>query len=144
MASDRWAGLLFLLLALAYGALALGLDPGFVSDPVGPKAFPLLVALLMGASALYLMVRPDPEPLWPGREFWYRALALVASLVGYAYLLRPLGFLPLTALEVALLGVILGLPWQRALVFGLVLALGLYALFSGIGISLPRGHWFGG
>ncbi|MCS6867769.1 tripartite tricarboxylate transporter TctB family protein [Thermus sp.] len=144
MRADRVAGGAALALALAYGWSAWRLEPGFVSDPVGPKAFPLGVALLLAGAGLYLVLRPDPDPPWPPRPFWPRALATGLGLVLYAYLLRPLGFVPTTALAVALLARLSGAAWPRAFLLGFGLALALYGLFGLLGVPLPAGTAWGG
>lgn len=139
MRGDRVAGIGFLVLALAYTWGAWKLEPGFVSDPVGPKAFPLGVALLLGGTALRLVLRPDPGSAWPSRLFWYRAILLAASLVLYAYVIRAAGFVLLTTLEVALLSRLSGSPWPQGLALGGGLSVALWWLFSALGVSLPGG-----
>ena len=71
MASDRIFGLVVLMVALAYGASATQIQTSFLVDPVGPRMFPYLITGVAGICGFFLLVRPDPEPEWPG----IRALA---------------------------------------------------------------------
>ncbi len=143
--TDRIVGALLWGLALWYGLEAVRLKVGFVTDPVGPKAFPLLLAGLLALTSTYLLWRPDPEPAWPQAPVWLNAGLALGSLVGYAYLLVPLGFVLATTLEVGFLGLLFGGRARASFPAAFALALGLYALFVwGLGIPLPLGRVFGG
>ena len=65
MASDRIFGLVMLFLALAYMASASQIQTSFLADPVGPRAFPLLVGGVAALSCLVMILRPEPDPDWP-------------------------------------------------------------------------------
>ena len=104
MVSDRILGLVVLMVALAYIAGATQIQSSFLTDPVGPRAFPIAIGVVAGICGLVLMVRPDPNPDWPpARTFGALAVA-VTVLVGYAYGLKPFGFLLPTAIAEALRG----------------------------------------
>ena len=54
--SDRITGLIVAVLALAFAASASQLEEPFFADPLGPKAFPLLlssIAFLAGANSIF-------------------------------------------------------------------------------------------
>lgn len=57
MASDRIFGLVALMVALAYVASATQIQTSFLSDPIGPKAFPILVGAVAAICSLVLIVR---------------------------------------------------------------------------------------
>jgi putative tricarboxylic transport membrane protein len=143
MASDRIFGLVVLMLALAYIASATQIQTSFLSDPVGPKAFPILIGAVAAISALVLMLRPDPEPGWPGLRTFGALLIAVAVLVGYAYALKPLGFIAPTAVTAAILSYQISPRAGPAAIAGTGLSLGLFILFKyALGLSLvpfPRG-----
>ena len=63
--SDRLAGVIVLVIALAFFASATQLEMPFFSDPVGPKTFPMLVSGVAIICAIFLILRPDQEPEWP-------------------------------------------------------------------------------
>lgn len=60
--TDRIVGALILLLALGYGLEASRMQVSFLSDPLGPRPFPYIIAILVGLSALWLLFKPDPNP----------------------------------------------------------------------------------
>ena len=65
-----------------------------MSDPVGSKTFPLIVAGVAVICGLVFMVfRPDEEPEWPGPDApsCLNIAISVVVMVGYAYALKPLG-----------------------------------------------------
>ncbi|MEW2352567.1 tripartite tricarboxylate transporter TctB family protein [Spirillospora sp. NPDC029432] len=76
-----------------------------------------------------------------GRSDW-RAVALVSgAFLGFAALVRPLGWVIAGALLFAGVALALGArPWPRVAAVAVVLGLGTYLLFSrGLGVPLPAG-----
>lgn len=143
--SDRAAGLLLLALAVWYGIAGHGFQSDFVTDPLGPAAWPVALAAMLALFSLYLIVRPDAEPHWPSATVWGRQAAVVASLVIYAALLEIIGFIVDSTLLVGLLALLLGATRRHALVMGVASSLVLYALFNyALGLPLPAGALFGG
>lgn len=143
--TDRITGGLLLIVTLGYGYQAYHLKVGFMSDPIGPKAFPLIIAGLLTLISLYLLVKPDEEPDWPVWKVWRNKSFVLISFVFYAYALVSLGFLLATTLEITFLAFMFqGKPW-KGLVTGIVSSLLLYTMFVHIlGIPLPLGKIFGG
>ncbi len=90
--SDRITGLIVSVLALAFFAGASQLEMPFFADPLGPKAFPMLIASVAFISGCVMVLRPDAEPDWPSLATFGRLLIAVLVLVLYAYGLKPLGF----------------------------------------------------
>jgi len=141
---DRVLGVLLMLLAVGYGLGALGLEAEYLADPLGPRAFPLLLAAVLFGLSLLLVFFPGPGP-WPGFLAWRQQALAVVSFVLYAYALVPLGFVLASSFEIGLLARILGASWIKGLSAGLVFALVLYLLFVfGLGIPLPLGSWWPG
>lgn len=135
--SDRVTGLLFLALAVWYGITAGSFEQGF-GDPVGPAAFPQLLSVPLGVFALYLVLRPDPEPDWPGVGAGLRQALMLAVLIAYPLVLEPFGFPLATALALLLSSLLLGARVLPALVAGLALSIGLFLLFDQVlGLHLP-------
>jgi len=143
MASDRIFGLVALFVALAYIASATQIQTSFLADPVGPRAFPILVGAVAALSALAMIVRPDPDPAWPTGRTWISLVVAVLVLVGYAYTLKPLGFIVPTAIAAGVLSYQLSPRPVAAAVTGVALSIGLFVLFRyalGLGlIPLPKG-----
>jgi putative tricarboxylic transport membrane protein len=142
--ADRIVGALILLVTIGYVVMASRMEVSFLSDPLGPKPFPYLIASIMGLSALWLLFKPDPNPQWPERGFWLPFGLVLVSLVAYAYLIVPLGFIITTALEMTLLSALFGARWWQGLAGGLAFTLTIYLLFTQVlGVTLPTGRIFG-
>jgi putative tricarboxylic transport membrane protein len=143
MASDRIFGLVATILALAFIASATQIETSFLSDPVGPKAFPILVGVVGAFCGMYMVFKPDPEPTWPvARTFGALAIAVIV-LISYAYALKPLGFLMPTAIAAGLLSYQISPRLRLAALAGVGLSIGLFILFKfalGLGlVPFPKG-----
>lgn len=145
MSSDRIFGLVTLFVALGYIASATQIQTSFLSDPVGPKAFPMLIGAVAAICALVMILKPDPDPDWPGPATWGSLALAVMVLVGYAYALKPLGFVIPTALAAGILSYQISPRAGAAALSGAGLSVGLFLLFKyalGLGlVAFPRG-WF--
>jgi len=135
--SDRILGLVTVVVALAYIASATQLETSFLSDPVGSKTFPYLIGAVGVVCGLVFLYRPDPDPEWPGVKSWLSLALAAVVLVLYAYALKPLGFLLPTAVTAAILSYQIGPRVVPAILAGVGLSLGLFAVFKFLlGLSL--------
>ncbi|NOP94409.1 hypothetical protein A5667_02010 [Mycolicibacterium fortuitum] len=131
---------------------ALTLTGGFAKvDPVGPRAFPLGIGIVLIALALVLAFAiprgsvgeadagEDVDPNVPGD--WRTVRLLVGLFVLVIVLVKPLGWAITGALLFAGAATILGnRHYIRNLAIGAVLSVGsFYAFYSGLGIPLPAG-----
>ena len=142
MPSDRIFGLVMAVLALAYIASAFQIQSSFLSDPVGPRTFPIIIGTVGALSAMFMVFRPDPDPEWPvARTFGALAVAVIV-LVLYAYSLRPLGFILPTAIAAGILSYQISPRSRYAAVAGICLSAGLFIVFKfalGLGlVAFPR------
>ena len=145
MASDRIFGLVVLLVALAFLASAMQLQTSFLSDPVGPRTFPILIGSVTVICSLIMVLRPDPDPGWPAtRTFGALAIAVIV-LMGYAFALKPLGFVLPTFVAASVLSYQISPKLRPALITGAGLSAGLFVLFKfvlGLGLTAgPRGFF---
>jgi putative tricarboxylic transport membrane protein len=120
MALDRWVAILFLAISLVYGYAAYNypLLPFERNMVFLPNTFPMALSVLAVIVALIIVISPraakDADELGDIdlarlREFKIaQTLGLVAAMVLYALLLRPIGFLTATALFIAGTSIILG------------------------------------
>ncbi|MEM6887468.1 MAG: tripartite tricarboxylate transporter TctB family protein [Pseudomonadota bacterium] len=145
MPSDRIFGLVTLFVALGYIASATQIQTSFLTDPVGPKAFPILVGAVAALCALVMIVKPDPDPSWPVTRTWGALAIAVVVLICYAYALKPLGFVIPTAIAASILSYQISPRALPAVLAGAGLSIGLFLLFKyALGLSLiafPKG-WF--
>ena len=144
---DRILGIILLLVAIGYGAQTFGFRVGgFTSDSLGPRAYPQLLAVLLGLFSLPLIFKPSSfRPAWPASSTWLALGGMVVGLVLYAYLIVPVGFILSTTLIIALMALLFNAPPLRSLLASFAVSLGLYSLFVfALGISLPVGRIFGG
>ncbi|MGB5068652.1 MAG: tripartite tricarboxylate transporter TctB family protein, partial [Albidovulum sp.] len=113
------------------------LPAGNIFDKLGPKAFPIIVGTGMVLSAVMLVLRPDPEPGWPEAKTLLALLFSTIVLVGYAYTLKPLGFLLPTAIAAGVISYQISPRPLPAILTGLGLSFGLYVIFKyALGLSL--------
>lgn len=115
----------------------------FLTDPLGARAVPLFVAVLLALGGILVALRPEPDPEWPGGRVWWVIAISVVSFLLYAALLYPLGFTVATLAQVFVLAVLFGGPPVKSLVGAGMLTGVLYLLFAHLlGLSLPVGTVF--
>lgn len=138
--SDRIFGIFGVLLAIGFALSALSIEESFLSDAVGPKAFPLIIAAVLGLSSAAIALKPDADPVWPGLKRLAELAAASVVLILYATFLPVLGFVIATALASAYLAWRLGSRPVESGLTGVGIALGIYAIFHlALGLSLARG-----
>ena len=113
----------------------------FAYEPVGPKAFPVLLAGLMAACCAVLFVDPDRDIRWPEPALLGKGSLLIAVLMAYAFAFEVLGFAIATVLMVIATSRLFGASWKAALVSGLVIGIAGYFLFDRVlEVTLPLGR----
>lgn len=138
--SDRVFGGVGIALALFFIWQATRIEVSFLSDPVGPQVFPIIIGAVLAISGAVIALKPDPAPNWPGLARLAEIAMAVASMVAYALLLPTLGFVISTALASAYLTWRLGTRPVWAVVSGVATSAGIYIVFHLIlGLSLARG-----
>ena len=130
MASDRIFGLITLISAVAYIAAATQIQTNFFSGEFLPKLFPLMIGAVAAICSLAIIFKPDPDPDWPISRTWLSMAVAVIVLAFYAVLLTPLGFLLPTAIAAGILSYQISPRVGPAILSGLGLSLGLFALFK--------------
>ncbi|SDH93447.1 putative tricarboxylic transport membrane protein [Pseudomonas benzenivorans] len=131
---------IWLLFCAWLAVLAWGFQAPFAYDPVGPRAYPLLLLALMGAGSLWLLIKPGVLTQQLHVPSALRATLCVLALLAYALLFEPLGFILSTALVGFALGVLFtGRPMPCA-ISGVLMGLLLYGLFDYLlDVPLPLG-----
>lgn len=143
--SDRIFAVLWALVLIWYGYTASQLTVEFSYEPVGPKAFPLLLTVLMAVCVAYLLIKPDRDPHWPERTLIVKLAAMILALAVYGAFFVDLGFIPATALMTLVVGRLYDGRWLASAITGVLLSVGLYLLFEYVlDVALPAGMLFGG
>ncbi|QEM81591.1 tripartite tricarboxylate transporter TctB family protein [Halomonas binhaiensis] len=139
--NDRIFGVLMIVLAVAYGWGATQFpEPFGGTEVVGPKTFPYLLAVVLGLSSLYMVVRPDPDNAWPWSRTGVELIIALLVLVLYAALLQPLGFIISTTLAVGTLCWRMGARPLNAFITGALAGVVVFFLFNfALDLSLPLG-----
>ena len=144
MNSDRILGAAAIAVAGIMLVFGYGLEAPFAYEPVGPRAFPLIAAAIIAVCGVILVLKPDAadetQPPMPGRAI----VVLSGSLLAYALLFQPIGFVLATTTLMMPIAVIFGARWWQGLVTGAVLAVSSFLLFDRVlDVVLPVGP-FGG
>ncbi len=138
--TDRIFGVVGLLLAIGFALSALTIEESFLSDAVGPKAFPIIIATILGLSSLVIALRPDAEPIWPPLGRLAEIFAAAVVMVLYAEMLPVIGFIIATFFAAGYLTWRLGSGVVASILTGAVTSLGIYVVFHLVlGLSLARG-----
>lgn len=134
-----------LLLCLLLAVLAWAYQAPFTYEPVGPRAFPLLLLLLITAALLYLLCKPlsrqkvQEEPALD-RHVSRKIVLCVAALLVYSALFEVMGFILSSVLFAVAMARLYGASWLQSGIGGGLIAVGLYLLFDyGLDVPLPLG-----
>lgn len=137
--------LAWLLPVLALMYIGSGYQAPFAYEPVGPRAFPLLMLGLLAAGLIYLLIHPtpvhqDPDEPPMTRQTLSKIALCVALLLGFALTFESLGFIPSSVLTGLLIARLYGGRWLPSLGLACALAVGLYLLFDRLlEVPLPLG-----
>ena len=134
-----------LLACVGLALMAWPYQAAFSYEPVGPRAFPLLMLGLMGAALLYMVFRPTPiehtedEPPLDRQTLTKISICVVLLLV-FAGLFEPLGFILSSMLIGIPMARLYGGRWMPSIVVTTLMAIGLYLLFDRVmDVPLPLG-----
>lgn len=140
--SDRVLGVACLLLSAFYIFMATQIQTSFITDYLGPKFFPILIACLLAIAAIFPIIKPDPDPDWPGIGRFVEIIFAVAVMVAYTYALPVVGFVLSTAITSGILSWRLGAKPIAAAIAGVSISVGIYVVFHLVlQLSLARGPW---
>ncbi|AZQ68325.1 tripartite tricarboxylate transporter TctB family protein [Silicimonas algicola] len=141
--TNRLTGLIGLVFAITYGFTGAGISSRLKADPLGPDAFPVLLAVVLGLFCLALVIWPGSdasEQLPVSRSATIRAIIAVLVMVIYGIVLEYLGFIISSTLLVAVLVVLKRGTLLQAGTTGVASSVVLYLLFDRIfGLPLPTG-----
>jgi putative tricarboxylic transport membrane protein len=146
--SDRLTGVILLVVSSWYGYLAFNIKNSFFSDPLGSRAFPIVVAALLVPLAITLIIRAPKRVVWPAKSSYPPLLYATGLFIAYAVLLPWAGFAIANTLIFAGIALIFGAKLRQAAVAAVVASGVLYLIFAvALDLYLPTGRllegWFG-
>jgi putative tricarboxylic transport membrane protein len=158
---ERLPGVVALVLAATLAWFGRGLVPPFSYEPIGPRAFPMLLAAGLAINGLWMLFAPSraakseakpdenaAEAIIHGRldegdggSFFGRpVLITLVAILAYALFFEQLGFPVATALMTLVIGRIFGGSWLGGLAVGIGMGIGLHLLFDRLlDVTLPAG-----
>ena len=134
--SARVAGVVLAVLAVAIGAEATTFNVAFVTDAIGPKALPFLVAAILLIASLRLIARPDVDVVWPDRSVGVKIAGAVVAFLLYAAVLPWIGFFTSTTAVVSALSLLYDGPKKKSVMAAAALSGVLWLLFVAL-LKLP-------
>jgi putative tricarboxylic transport membrane protein len=145
MVLQRIFAFVLLMVCIGLALMAWPYQAPFSYEPVGPRAFPLLMLALMGISLLYMVFRPtaikhseDEPPL--DRPTLIKIAVCTGLLLIFAGLFEPLGFVLSSILVGIPMARLYGGRWLPSIVIIILMSIGLYVLFDKVmDVPLPLG-----
>lgn len=145
---DRILGGLCLLLAVGMAWAAHGYAAEISYEPVGPRAFPTLMAGILAFVGVWLLVARKPAPSQGGAPVlqatspldWKAVAGVAVAVLVYGAVFQVLGFWLATTFMAVPVGMAYGGKLKNTLIGGIGLGLGLYLLFDKVfDVILPTG-----
>ncbi len=134
-----------LLVCAGLALMAWPYQASFSYEPVGPRAYPLLMLGLMGLGLIYMLFRPQPtkhteeEPALD-RQTLIKIGICVGLLLVFAGTFEPLGFILSSMLIGIPMARLYGGRWMPSVVIVTLMSIGLYLLFDkAMDVPLPLG-----
>ncbi|WP_426140411.1 tripartite tricarboxylate transporter TctB family protein [Pseudomonas sp. DWP3-1-2] len=134
-----------LLVCIGLALMAWPYQAPFSYEPVGPRAFPLLILALMGLALAYMVVRPTPivhteEDPQLDRDTIIKITLCVVLLLIFAGTFEPLGFILSSILIGIPMARLYGGRWLPSVIVVTLMSIGLYLLFDkAMDVPLPLG-----
>ena len=134
-----------LLVCVGLALMAWPYQAAFSYEPVGPRAFPLLMLGLMGLGLIYMIFRPTPvvhseEDPQLDRDTLTKIAVCVVLLLIFAGTFESLGFILSSLLIGIPMARLYGGRWLPSVVIISVMSVGLYLLFDkAMDVPLPLG-----
>lgn len=134
--TDRIVGGIAILVAIFFIWRTTLIEIPFISDPLGPKTFPVIICVVLALAGLGMILKPDAEPHWPKLSGFMEVGMGIAVLIAYTEFLPILGFIIATFFGAGILVWRLGASLAHAMIAGVGISLGIYAVFH-LALGLP-------
>lgn len=144
--NDLIGGFFFLAAGVFFAVYSRSVEIGTMEEP-GPGFLPLWAGVLLAGLSAAILGKAffqkfeKGEQFFPEHDSWKRVGMVVASLIAYNFLLKPLGFILVTFLFVAfLVRFIFPQTWLRTVVTSVLSTAGAQFVFvTLLEIHFPRG-----
>jgi putative tricarboxylic transport membrane protein len=131
---------IWLLFCAVLAVVAWGFQAPFAYDPVGPRAYPLLLLALMSAGSLWLLFKPGLSEQKLNSRAALRAMLCVLTLLAYAVTFETLGFVISTSLAAFALGLLFTGRLIPCAISAVLMGVLLFVLFDYLlDVPLPLG-----
>ena len=141
MKSERILTAVITILGLGLWIYASNFQAPISYDPVGPKAFPILLMGLITFSAAYLTIRPaimfEPVDLGWTKHLVGKLVMCGLALIFYASVFEIFGFVIATLFMAIALGKLFGGKTIPTVITGIVLSMSTYYLFDRV-LDVPQ------
>lgn len=141
----RGAALCLALLAIAYGIGGSVVEYAFSSDPLGPRVFPVALAIILGLLTAWYFFTPGNSEGFPSGQILWRVIAIPTTLIVSVLLFEPVGFAASIFVLTFATALIFEAPLKKALIGAVGHAALWWFVFSFLlEVYLPVGAVFGG
>lgn len=136
----RLAALILIAAAIIYGVYGSFIEYSFSSDPIGPRGFPIGLAVLLVLFGIWYYLRPGDSEPWPERRGQIAALIFLSLSAVSILSMTTIGFVPAMAMLLTGMSRLFGATWLMAAVNGIGQALLWWLIFGpALGGNLPKG-----
>lgn len=120
-------------------------DVPFQYEPLGPKAFPIILSALLALASLWLLVKPSADDWHPSGALLGKLLGALVLMYVYASLYAPVGFIIATTLVGGAFSWLFGEKLVKSGVYALSLSVvSFFVLTKALQLNVPVGTIFGG
>ncbi|WP_445682669.1 tripartite tricarboxylate transporter TctB family protein [Radicibacter daui] len=142
---QRVPGIVLFVFAIIFGIGSWNIEYSFSSDPLGPTAFPLLLAGILAVLSLWQIAVPGPQVSWPQGRLLLKIVVLLALCFLTASTYPVLGFPVSTFILCVGVALMFEASLRNAVISGVGNAAFWYFIFTILlDIPLPLGSVFGG
>ncbi|MAF16923.1 MAG: tricarboxylic transporter [Marinomonas sp.] len=120
-------------------------EVAFQYEPLGPKAFPLILSAVLAVCSIWLIIKPSANKWAPTGAVLVKLISGVLLMAGYAFLFEKAGFIISTAIVGTVFCVLFGEQTKRAVLYSVTLSVVSYFILKHVlQLNVPTGMLFGG
>jgi putative tricarboxylic transport membrane protein len=136
----RLAAGILILFALAFAYFGMTIEYSFSSDPIGPRGFPVGLAVGLLILGIWYWVSPGRSEEWPDHAGRLAAVGFLVISAACVLAMEWIGFVPAMLVLMTAIARLFGASWTIAAINGVGQALLWWLLFGPLlGGTLPKG-----